>query len=145
VERAEFSPRLARGRPGKTERWNLLMQIRQDVPRKSYVAQWPWKGASGPGDCLDGLGAWPYGRASASLHIDFRITRPRHGWPSGRQRQNRPRACAISFLRGVDRRWITVKALKALAEQKVVPAERGRAGDQDLRHQNRKRIAPWKT
>ncbi|MGQ0500984.1 MAG: pyruvate dehydrogenase (acetyl-transferring), homodimeric type, partial [Panacagrimonas sp.] len=96
------------------ERWNLLHP--QASPRKSYVQE-----------CLEGMtgpviASTDYVRAYAEQLRPY-IGAPFHvlGTDGYGRSDNRP---ALRDFFEVDRRWIAVKALRALADQKLVPLER---------------------
>ncbi len=98
----------------ETERWNLLHP--QDKPRKTYVQE-----------CLGGM-TGPAIASTDSIRAYAEQIRPYvpmsyHvlGTDGFGRSDNRP---ALRDFFEIDRRWIVVKALKALAEQKLVPAER---------------------
>ena len=98
----------------EVERWNLLNPSKP--PRKSYVAE-----------CLGGMtgpviAATDWVRAYAESIRPY-LSAPYHvlGTDGFGRSDNRP---ALRDFFEVDRRWIVVKALAALAEQGTVPAER---------------------
>ena len=98
----------------ETERWNLLHP--QDKPRKTYVQE-----------CLGGM-TGPAIASTDSIRAYAEQIRPYvpmsyHvlGTDGFGRSDNRP---ALRDFFEIDRRWIVVKALKALSEQKLVPAER---------------------
>jgi pyruvate dehydrogenase E1 component len=98
----------------EAERWNLLHP--QETPRTSYVQQC-LRGAQGPA-----IASTDWVRAYAE-QIRPHMPMPYHvlGTDGFGRSDNRP---ALRDFFEVDRRWITVKALKALAEQKQLPHER---------------------
>jgi len=98
----------------EVERWNLLNPSKPS--RKSYVAE-----------CLGGMtgpviAATDWVRAYAESIRPY-LSAPYHvlGTDGFGRSDNRP---ALRDFFEVDRRWIVVKALAALAEQGTVPAER---------------------
>jgi pyruvate dehydrogenase E1 component len=98
----------------EVERWNLLHP--QDKPRKSYVQEC-LGGMTGPA-----IASSDWIRAYAEQIRPY-VPMPFHvlGTDGFGRSDNRP---ALRDFFEIDRRWIVVKALKALAEQKLVPAER---------------------
>ncbi|HKY92511.1 MAG TPA: pyruvate dehydrogenase (acetyl-transferring), homodimeric type, partial [Nevskiaceae bacterium] len=97
-----------------TERWNLLHP--DAAQRKSYLQE-----------CIGGM-TGPVIASSDYVRAYFEqlrpyMTQPYHvlGTDGYGRSDNRP---ALRDFFEVDRRWITVKALRALADQKLVPAER---------------------
>jgi pyruvate dehydrogenase E1 component len=98
----------------ETERWNLLHP--QAKPRQSYVAQC-LEGAKGPA-----IASTDWVRAYAEQIRPF-IPMPYAtlGTDGFGRSDNRP---ALRDFFEVDRRWITVRALKALADAGQIPAER---------------------
>ncbi|MGH8516268.1 MAG: transketolase-like TK C-terminal-containing protein, partial [Panacagrimonas sp.] len=96
------------------DRWNLLNAEKK--PRKSYVAQL-LDGRKGPT-----IASTDYVRTYAEQIRPF-VPLPYYtlGTDGFGRSDNRP---ALRDFFEVDRRWITVKALRALADQKLVPAER---------------------
>jgi pyruvate dehydrogenase E1 component len=99
----------------ETERWNLLHP--QSLPRTSYVQQC-LAAAQGPV-----IASTDWVRAYAEQVRPYIPPRSYHtlGTDGFGRSDNRP---ALRDFFEVDRRWVTVKALKALAEQKLIPAER---------------------
>ncbi|MFP5307385.1 MAG: pyruvate dehydrogenase (acetyl-transferring), homodimeric type [Gammaproteobacteria bacterium] len=98
----------------EVERWNLLHP--QDKPRKSYVEEC-LGGMTGPAIASsDWIRAYPE-------QIRSYVPLPYHvlGTDGFGRSDNRP---ALRDFFEIDRRWIVVKSLKALAEQKLVSAER---------------------
>jgi len=98
----------------ETERWNLLHP--GDKPKLSYVQEC-LKGMSGPA-----IASTDWVRAYAEqirpyVPMDYHVL----GTDGFGRSDNRP---ALRDFFEVDRRWIVVKALKALAELKQLPAER---------------------
>jgi pyruvate dehydrogenase E1 component len=108
----------------ETERWNLLHP--QDKPRKSYVQEC-LGGMTGPAIASsDWIRSYadqirPYmprtGADGAGGPMPYHVL----GTDGFGRSDNRP---ALRDFFEIDRRWIVVKSLKALAEQKLVPAER---------------------
>jgi pyruvate dehydrogenase E1 component len=98
----------------EVERWNLLHP--QDKPRKSYVQEC-LGGMTGPA-----IASSDWIRAHAEQIRPY-VPMPFHvlGTDGFGRSDNRP---ALRDFFEIDRRWIVVKALKALAEQKLVPSER---------------------
>jgi pyruvate dehydrogenase E1 component len=96
------------------ERWNLLNPEKK--PRKSYVAQ-QLEGRKGPV-----IASTDYVRAYAEQIRPY-VPMPYYtlGTDGYGRSDNRP---ALRDFFEVDRRWVTVKALKALADQGLVPAEK---------------------
>ena len=98
----------------EVERWNLLHP--DQAPRKSYVAQC-FAGAKGPI-----IASTDWIRAYAEqirpyLSADYHVL----GTDGFGRSDNRP---ALRDFFEVDRRWIVVSALKALAANKLVPQEK---------------------
>ncbi|HEX4896468.1 MAG TPA: pyruvate dehydrogenase (acetyl-transferring), homodimeric type [Solimonas sp.] len=98
----------------ETERWNLLHP--QDKPRKSYVQEC-LGGMTGPA-----IASSDWVRAYAEQIRPY-VPMAYHvlGTDGFGRSDNRP---ALRDFFEIDRRWIVLKALKALADQKLVPAER---------------------
>ncbi|HUP91214.1 MAG TPA: pyruvate dehydrogenase (acetyl-transferring), homodimeric type, partial [Solimonas sp.] len=98
----------------ETERWNLLHP--QDKPRIPYVQEC-LKGMTGPA-----IASSDWIRAYADQIRPY-MPLPYHvlGTDGYGRSDNRP---ALRDFFEIDRRWIAVKALKALCEQKLVPPER---------------------
>jgi len=96
------------------ERWNVLNAEKK--PRKPYVTQ-QLEGRKGPA-----IASTDYVRAYAEQIRPF-IPLPYHvlGTDGFGRSDNRP---ALRDFFEVDRRWVTVRALKALADQGTVPAEK---------------------
>jgi pyruvate dehydrogenase E1 component len=96
------------------DRWNLLHPDKK--PRKSYVAQL-LESRKGPA-----IASTDYVKAYAEQIRPF-VPLPYHtlGTDGFGRSDNRP---ALRDFFEVDRRWITVKALKALADQGLLPAEK---------------------
>jgi pyruvate dehydrogenase E1 component len=123
---------LARGGM-ETERWNLLHP--QEKPRVSYVQEC-MKGMQGPA-----IASSDWIRAYADqirpyVPMNYHVL----GTDGFGRSDNRP---ALRDFFEIDRRWIVIKALKALAEEKKLPAERV---SQAIKIYGIKpeRIAPWK-
>jgi len=96
------------------ERWNLLHP--QETPRQPYVADC-LKGMVGPAIASsDWIRAWPE-------QIRPFVPMPYHvlGTDGFGRSDNRP---ALRDFFEIDRRWVTVKALKALADLGTIPQER---------------------
>ena len=96
------------------ERWNLLHPT--ETPRTSYVEQ-----------CLDGhagpaIAATDYVKAFAD-QIRPWVKRPYHVLGTDGYGRSDTRAALRDFFE-VDRRWVAVAALKALADEGAVPAEK---------------------
>ncbi|HVT35050.1 MAG TPA: pyruvate dehydrogenase (acetyl-transferring), homodimeric type [Nevskiaceae bacterium] len=117
----------------ETERWNLLHP--EQAPRQSYVQQC-LHGMTGPA-----IASSDWIRAYAEQIRPY-MPLPYHvlGTDGYGRSDNRP---ALRDFFEIDRRWIVIKALKALAEQKLLPAERV---TQAIKIYGIKpeRIAPWK-
>ncbi len=98
----------------ETERWNLLHP--QEKPRKSYVEEC-LGGMTGPA-----IASSDWIRAYAEQIRPY-IPLPYHvlGTDGFGRSDNRP---ALRDFFEIDRRWIVLKALKALAAEKKLPAER---------------------
>jgi pyruvate dehydrogenase E1 component len=96
------------------DRWNLLNAEKK--PRQSYVAQ-QLAGRKGPA-----IASTDYIKAYAEQIRPF-VPMPYYtlGTDGYGRSDNRP---ALRDFFEVDRRWITVKALKALADQGALPAEK---------------------
>ena len=98
----------------ETERWNLLHP--QDKPRRSYVQEC-LGGMTGPAIAsTDWVRAYPE-QIRPYMPMNFHVL----GTDGFGRSDNRP---ALRDFFEIDRRWIVLKALKALAEEKLVPAER---------------------
>ena len=115
------------------ERWNLLHP--EAAPKTPYVTEC-LLGMTGPAIASsDWIRAWPE-------QIRAHVPMPYHvlGTDGFGRSDNRP---ALRDFFEIDRRWVTVKALKALAEQGAIPAERV---SQAIKIYGIKpeRIAPWK-
>ena len=98
----------------EAERWNLLHP--GATPKRPYVQQC-FDGAQGPA-----IASTDWVRAQAEQIRPY-MPMPYHvlGTDGFGRSDNRP---ALRDFFEVDRRWITVKALKALADQKLIPLER---------------------
>jgi pyruvate dehydrogenase E1 component len=117
----------------ETERWNLLHP--QEKPRVSYVQEC-MQGMQGPA-----IASSDWIRAYAEqirpyVPMNYHVL----GTDGFGRSDNRP---ALRDFFEIDRRWIVIKALKALAEEKKLPAERV---SQAIKIYGIKpeRIAPWK-
>ncbi len=115
------------------ERWNLLHP--NETPRVSYVQQC-LKNAKGPA-----VASTDWVRAYAEqirpyVPMEYHVL----GTDGFGRSDNRP---ALRDFFEVDRRWITVRALKALADEKLVPLERVAQAIKILGIKP-DRIAPWK-
>jgi len=117
----------------ETERWNLLHP--QEKPRVPYVQEC-MKGMLGPA-----IASSDWIRAYADQIRPY-VPMPYHvlGTDGFGRSDNRP---ALRDFFEIDRRWIVVKALKALADLKQIPAERV---SQAIKIYGIKpeRVAPWK-
>jgi pyruvate dehydrogenase E1 component len=98
----------------EAERWNLLHP--QDKPRKSYVAEC-LGGLSGPA-----IAATDYVKAYAEQIRQF-VPMPYHVLGTDGFGRSDTREKLRDFFE-VDRRWVTVKALNALAEQGALPKKK---------------------
>jgi pyruvate dehydrogenase E1 component len=97
-----------------TERWNLLHP--EAPPRVPYVTEC-LQGMSGPAIASsDWIRAWPE-QVRAYVPMPYHVL----GTDGFGRSDNRP---ALRDFFEIDRRWVTVKALKALAEQGAIPAKR---------------------
>jgi pyruvate dehydrogenase E1 component len=115
------------------ERWNLLHP--EQAPRGPYVTEC-LKGMTGPAIASsDWVRAWPE-QIRAYVPMPYHVL----GADGFGRSDNRP---ALRDFFEIDRRWVTVKALKALAEQGAIPAERV---SQAIKIYGIKpeRVAPWK-
>ncbi len=116
----------------EVERWNLLHP--QDKPRKSYIQEC-LGGMTGPAIASsDWIRAYP-DQIRPYVPMPFHVL----GTDGFGRSDNRP---ALRDFFEIDRRWIVVKALKALAEQKLVTNEKV---DQAIKIYGIKpnRPAPW--
>ena len=117
----------------ETERWNLLHPA--EKPRISYVQEC-MKGMLGPAIASsDWIRAYPE-QIRPYVPMPFHVL----GTDGYGRSDNRP---ALRDFFEIDRRWVTVKALKALADLKQVPAERV-AQAIKIYGIKPERIAPWK-
>ena len=115
------------------ERWNLLHP--EQIPRVPYVTEC-LRGMTGPAIASsDWIRAWPE-QVRAYVPMPYHVL----GADGFGRSDNRP---ALRDFFEIDRRWVTVKALKALAEQGAIPAERV---SQAIKIYGIKpeRVAPWK-
>ena len=115
------------------ERWNLLHP--EQTPRVPYVTEC-LRGMTGPAIASsDWIRAWPE-QVRAYVPMPYHVL----GADGFGRSDNRP---ALRDFFEIDRRWVTVKALKALAEQGAIPAERV---SQAIKIYGIKpeRVAPWK-
>jgi pyruvate dehydrogenase E1 component len=115
------------------ERWNLLHP--EQAPRIPYVSEC-LRGMTGPAIASsDWVRAWPE-QVRAYIPMSYHVL----GADGFGRSDNRP---ALRDFFEIDRRWVTVKALKALAEQGAIPAERV---SQAIKIYGIKpeRVAPWK-
>ncbi|TAJ54752.1 MAG: pyruvate dehydrogenase (acetyl-transferring), homodimeric type [Nevskiaceae bacterium] len=115
------------------ERWNLLHP--EQAPRIPYVSEC-LRGMTGPAIASsDWVRAWPE-QVRAYIPMPYHVL----GADGFGRSDNRP---ALRDFFEIDRRWVTVKALKALAEQGAIPAERV---SQAIKIYGIKpeRVAPWK-
>ena len=115
------------------ERWNLLHP--EQAPRVPYVTEC-LRGMTGPAIASsDWIRAWPE-QVRAYVPMPYHVL----GADGFGRSDNRP---ALRDFFEIDRRWVTVKALKALAEQGAIPAERV---SQAIKIYGIKpeRVAPWK-
>jgi len=115
------------------ERWNLLHP--EAPPRTAYVTEC-LTGMTGPAIASsDWIRAWPE-QIRAYVPMPYHVL----GTDGFGRSDNRP---ALRDFFEIDRRWVTVKALKALAEQGAIPAERV---TQAIKIYGIKpeRAAPWK-
>ena len=115
------------------ERWNLLHP--QATPKLAYVTEC-LSGMTGPAIASsDWIRAWPE-QIRAYVPMPYHVL----GTDGFGRSDNRP---ALRDFFEIDRRWVTIKALKALAEQGAIPAERV---TQAIKIYGIKpeRVAPWK-